>query len=261
MCSMRERNNCLLSHLCRLQSSSSFTPLTCPGFSMPDTACADGGLWYGPHGLRIPKSGCSKSIILSESFIPFSWFQLCLWRMLACVQIRQFFTHSFLWPSSIVPQDASSSKGNLCFPLPPWNARGRNPPFPLFHSRNKRVHNIPRRQWSYLLIRASDASSSFMFKWLCMISSLGRGPNPEKPSSRDEGGFLAPRLEVGREWVTLNLARRRPFIIILNNCLKTLNIKSASRYPSDIALKSEVLLYIYNFKVFFFCLKSWFFCY
>lgn len=115
---------------------------------------------------------------------------------------RQFFTHSSLWSSSIVPQDASSPKGNLCFPLPPWNAQGRNPPFSLFHSRNKRVHNIPLRQWSCLLTQASDASSSFVFTWLCMISSLGRVPNPETLSSGVEGGFLVPRLEVGRGWVT-----------------------------------------------------------
>lgn len=71
----------------------------------------------------------------------------------------------------------------------------------LFFIPETRVHNIPLRQWSCLLTQASDASSSFVFTWLCMISSLGRVPNPETPSSGVEGGFLAPRLEVGREWV------------------------------------------------------------
>lgn len=166
---------------------------------------------------------------------------------------RQFFTHSSLWSSSIIPQDASSSQGSLYFPLPLWNSRGRNSPSSLFHSRNKRVYNIPLRQWSYLLILLQ-----MLAPHLCLSGSawfhLWGEDHPETPSSGDEGGFLAPCLEVGREWVTLNLACRRTFITILNNCLKTLNVKSAWRYPSDKAIKSELLLYllyIYNFKVFF----------
>lgn len=207
---MRERNNCLLSHLSRLQS---FTPLTCPASQCQtqpvQVADCEGAPWAQNPQVR--------TLQVHHSFWelhPFLLVPALPLKDSGCVQIRQFFTHSSLWSSSIVPQDASSSKGNLYFPLPPWNARGRNPPFSLFHSRNKRVHNIPLRQWSYLLIRASDASSSFMFKWLCMISSLGRGPNRETPSSGDEGGFLAPRLEVGRGWLTLNLARRRLLWII-----------------------------------------------
>ena len=262
MCSMRERNNCLLAHLSRLQSPSSFISLTCPGFSVPDTACVGGGLWQGPHELRISKAGCSKSVTLSESFIPFSWFQLWLWRMLACVQRRQFFTHSSLWSSSIIPQDASSSQGSLYFPLPLWNSWGRNSPSSIFHSRNKRVYQIPLKQWSYLLILLQMLAPHSCLSGSAWFHLWGED-HPETPSSGDEGGFLVPCLKVGREWVTLNLARRRPFITILNNCLKTLNVKSAWRYPSDKAIKSELLLYllyIYNFKVFFILSKSWFFC-
>lgn len=203
MCNVRERDNCLLAHLSRSQSPSGFIGLTCPGFSVPDTACVDGGLWQGPHELRIPRQDApSPSFFLRASSVSLgsSFGSEGCWLVF---KRRQFFTHSSLWSSSIIPQDASSSKGSLYFPLPLWNSRGRNSPFSLFHSRNKRVYNIPLRQWSYLLILFQMLAPHSCLSGSAWFHLWGED-HPETPSSGDEGGFLAPCLEVGREWVTLN---------------------------------------------------------
>lgn len=155
----------------------------------------------GPMGSESPRQDApsplfflrASSLSLGSSFASEGcWLVLKRW---------QFFTHSSLWSSSIVLCDASSPKGNLCFPLPPWNAQGRNHHFLFF---------IPETKEFIIYLWDNGAAYPLKLQMLaphsCLRGSawfhlLGRVINPETPSSGVEGGFLAPRRSREREWV------------------------------------------------------------
>lgn len=98
MCSMRERNNCLLSHLSRLQS---FTPVTCPASQCQTQPVQVADCDRGPRGSESPSQDApspsfflrTSSLSLGSSFAS-EGFWLCSNKTVLHTQLSVVFKHS-----------------------------------------------------------------------------------------------------------------------------------------------------------------------